>query len=221
MENGKKSSSQWADNFNTIYKEHKSMHKFFLSAATVLGLLTGTAAETPVIGVVNFATCITDSKAGKKEQESLENMRKQMAGLIEDTDKDLREMAARFEDAEYLDSLSPKAEEELKSKFQTRQEELSRYQNQFYQMMNHAQMQMLQKISGNIARAAEKIASDKHLDYVMNKEACFYIRPDLDVTTVVIGEMDKLFELDEKAKKLTENSEEIHAVEETMLDQAG
>lgn len=199
------------------------MHKFFLSAATILSLMAGSvaAAETPVIGVVNFATCITDSKAGKKEQENLESMRKQMTSLIEDTDKELREMASKFEDPEYLDSLSPKAEEELKSKFQARQEDLGRYQNQFYQVMNHAQMQMLQKISGTIAKAAERVASEKHLDYVMNKEACFYIRPDLDVTTQVIGEMDKSFELDEKAKKLTENSDQINAIEETMLDQAG
>lgn len=199
------------------------MHKFFLSAATILSLVAGSvvAAETPVIGVVNFATCITDSKAGKKEQENLESMRKQMTSLIEDTDKELREMASKFEDPEYLDSLSPKAEEELKSKFQARQEDLGRYQNQFYQVMNHAQMQMLQKISGTIAKAAERVASEKHLDYVMNKEACFYIRPDLDVTTQVIGEMDKSYELDEKAKKLTDNTDQINALEETMLDQAG
>ncbi len=201
------------------------MRKFFLSAATALGLLTvsATAAENPLIGVVNFATCITDSKAGKKEQENMESMRKQMSTLIEDTEKELREIATRFEDTEYLDSLSPKAEEELKVKFQTLQEDLNRYQNQFYQVLNHANYQMIQKMSGNIAKAAEKVATEKRLDYVMNKEACFYIRQDLDVTTLVISEMDKNFELDVKAKKLTDNSEDlqIKAVEETMLDQAG
>jgi outer membrane protein len=201
------------------------MRKFFLSAATALGLLTisATAAENPLIGVVNFATCITDSKAGKKEQENMESMRKQMSTLIEDTEKELREIATRFEDTEYLDSLSPKAEEDLKVKFQTLQEDLNRYQNQFYQVLNHANYQMIQKMSGNIAKAAEKVATDKRLDYVMNKEACFYIRSDLDVTSLVINEMDKNFELDVKAKKLSDSSEDlqIKALEETMLDQAG
>ncbi len=198
------------------------MHKFFLSAALLLGFAAGpgAAAECPVIGVVNFATCVTDSKAGKKEQESLENMRKHMINQVEDTEKELREMAAKFEDPEYLDSLSPKAEEELKSKFQTRQEDLGRYQNQFYQVMNQMQMAMFQKINGTIAKAAKKVAEENHLDYVMNKEFCFYIRPDFDVTTQVIGEMDKSFELDEKAQKMTENSE-IEAVDEMTLDQAG
>jgi outer membrane protein len=202
-----------------------NMRNFFLSAATVFGLIatSAAAAETPLIGVVNFATCITESKAGKKEQENMESMRKQMSTLIEDTEKELREIATKFEDSEYLDSLSPKAEEDLKVKFQTLQEDLNRYQNQFYQVLNHANYQMIQKMSGSISKAAEKIASEKHLDYVMNKEACFYIRPELDVTASVIGEMDKNFELDTKSRKLTDGSEDpqINSFDENTLDQAG
>lgn len=200
------------------------MHKFFLSAATALTLLlTGSvsAAESPVIGVVNFATCITDSKVGKKEQENFESIRKHMADLMEDADKELKDIASKFDDPEYLDSLSPKAEEDLRSKFQTRQEDLSRYQYQFNQMMSQAQMQMIHKMNNMISKAAEKIANEKHLDYVMNKEACFYIRPDFEVTSLVINELDKSFELDEKARKLTENTEEINAIDETVLNQAG
>jgi outer membrane protein len=198
------------------------MRKFFTSAA-VLFASVAAAADAPVIGVVNFATCITNSKAGQKEQENMENMRKQMASLIENTEKELKDIATKFEDTEYLDSLSPKAEEELKTRFQALQEDLGRYQNQFYQVLNHANYQMVQKISATIAKAAEKIAAEKKLDYVMNKEACFYIRPDLEVTTAVINEMDKSFEQEAKAKKVAENGENLqdNATEETLLDQAG
>jgi hypothetical protein len=59
-------------------------------------------------------------------------------------------------------------------------------------------------MSGNIAKAAETIAKQKKLDYVINKEACFYIRSDLDVTNAVIAEMDKTYE---STKKLSENTE--------------
>lgn len=202
------------------------MRKRFFSAAIALTLMAGSAVavENPLIGVVNFTTCITDSKFGKKEQENLENLRKQMSSLIENTEKELRELSAKFEDTEYLDSLSPKAEEELKIKFQTLQEDLGRYQNQYYQVLNHANYQMIQKMSGNISSAAEQVARLKKLDYVMNKEACFYIRPDLDVTTLVITEMDKKFEVDAKSKKLSDNSDEapqINAIDETALDKAG
>lgn len=182
------------------------MRTLFLAAAVALTGVSASAIENPMIGVVNFATCIAESKVGKKEQENMDNMRKQMASLVEDTEKELREISAKFEDADYLDSLSPKAEEELKVKFQTLQEDLGRYQNQFYQMLNHANYTMIQKMSAAIAKASEKIADAKKLDYVMNKEACFYIRPDLDVTAVVIKAMDESFEID-KAKQVSDNAE--------------
>lgn len=187
------------------------MHKFLLSAAAALTLLSGKAIaeETPIIGVVNFAACLTESKSGKKEQANMESMRQQMTTLVEDTEKELREIAGKFEDPDYLDSLSPKAEEELKAKFQMLQEDLGRYQNQFYQVLNHANYQMVQKLQGNIAKAAETIAQQKNLDYIMNKEACFYIRPDLDVTDSVISIMDNNFELEEKAPSLTDANESL------------
>ena len=187
------------------------MQKFLLSAAAALTLLSGKAIaeETPVIGIVNFAACVTESKSGKKEQANMESMRQQMTTLVEDTEKELREIAGKFEDPDYLDSLSPKAEEELKTRFQTLQEDLGRYQNQFYQVLNHANYQMVQKLQGNTAKAAEIIAQQKKLDYVMNKEACFYIRPDLDVTDSVISIMDKNFELEEKSSSVTSTSEDL------------
>lgn len=199
------------------------MRKLFTSAvitATFLALSATAADPSPSIGAANFATCITESKFGKKEQENMEGMRKQMSSMIEDTEKELREIATKFEDTEYLDSLSPKAEEELKAKFETLQQDLSRYQNQFYQVLNHAQYQMVQKVSNNISKAAEKVAAEKHLDYVLNKEACFYIRPDLDVTTMIISEMDKNFELDTKSDRFSENGE-FNASEETAVEHAG
>jgi len=204
-----------------------TMRKQLFSAAALFALMAGPAIafadEAPVIGVVNFSNCITDSKAGRKEQENMENLRKQMASLIENTEKELREISSKFEDTEYLDSLSPKAEEELKVKHQTLQEDLGRYQQQFYQVLQHAQYQMVQKMSTSIATAAEKIANEKKLDYVMNREACFYIRPDLDVTGLVVAEMDKSYEHN-KSKGVSDNrddSYQLDAIDDSMLDQAG
>jgi hypothetical protein len=81
----------------------------------------------------------------------------------------------------------------------------------------------VQKISTNISSASEKVAKARKLDYVINKEACFYIRSDLDVTSLVISEMDKTFETDAKSKNLSDNEETpaINAVDETVLDKAG
>lgn len=193
------------------------MSKKFFSAALAVALIAGASlsADTLMTGVVNFTTCVTDSKYGKKEQENFESLRKQMASMIENTENQLKEIAAKFEDTEYLDSLSPKAEEELKVKFQSLQEELGRYQNQFYQVLNHANQQLIQKINNSISNASKELAEKQKFDYVINKEACFYTRPGLDVTAQVIQEMDKKYELDEKCKKLSDNLE----TEENALNQ--
>lgn len=189
------------------------MFKKHFSAAIALGALCGSAvfAGESGIGVVNFGTCFSESKFGKKEQESFENLRKQMTSLIENTDKELKEVAGKLEDPEFIESLSPKAEEELRAKQQALNEDMGRYQNQFYQLLQHANYQMMQKVNNTISTAAEKVAKEMHLDYVINREMCYYISSDHDVTQSIISEMDRLFDMESSnsEKKVSENSEEL------------
>jgi outer membrane protein len=197
------------------------MSKHYWITSLALAAAPLAAANTPTLGSVNFSTCIAESKYGKKEQENIETIRKQLSHQIEETEKALKELQAKFEDTEYLDSLSPKAEEEMKANYQSLQEDLMRYQNMYYQVLNHAQYQLMQKINNNVATAAKKIAESNKLDYVINKDACFYIRSDLDLTAAVIQEMDRAFEIEAKngKKKISENGEEIldaSAPEETQ-----
>jgi outer membrane protein len=168
------------------------------------------------IGIVNFATCMTESKTGKKEQASFESLKKQMTTLLEDTEKQLTEISTKFNDPEYMDGLSPEAEEELKNKARMLNEEMNRYQNQYYQVLNQANMKILQAMSGHIQAASEKVAKEKQLTMVINKEACFFFTPVHDVTSLIVAEMDKTF--DAEAKKLAaplENSAAPTAVKET------
>jgi len=191
--------------------------KLFSLALALVGITTSnlSALETKsLMGVVNFTSCLTESKYGKLEQQNLENMRKQMSSIMEETEKELKDIASKLQDQEYLDGLSPKAEEEMKMKYQALNEDLARYQNQYYQVLNHANYQIIQKLSTSIAKASEKIAKDKNLSYVINKDACFYFKPDLEITAQVISEMDKNFEVDQKSKKVSENE----AIENPLTD---
>ncbi len=174
---------------------------FSLALLTSLAMSLGAFANS--IGVVNFTSCITDSKAGQKEQASFEALKKQMTTLLEDTEKQLKEISMKFQDTEYLDGLSPEAEEELKIKFRTLNEELNRYQNQYYQVLNQANMKLVQTMSNSINSAAETVAKEKKLDMVINKEAFFFHNNKLDVTTLVIKEMDRRFDDELKAQAPT------------------
>ncbi len=175
-----------------------------LSASFAFSANKQAASKQP--GIVNFTQCVLESKYGKDEQKNFEKMRKQMLSMMEETDQELQAIAKELEDPELSDSLSPKAKEEKESKRQALQEDLTRYQNQYYQAVNQAQYQLVQKLSSSINKAAEKVAKEKSLSFVVNKEACFYFDPSLEITEKVIRKMDQEFEL-QAAKEVSEKSE--------------
>jgi outer membrane protein len=182
------------------------MKRFLIATALTAGSLTASllGADAPhKIGVVNFATCVTDSKYGQQEQNAFEAMKKQMSSLMEDTEKQLREITEKLQDKDYLDGLSPEAEQELKNKYNTLSDEMQRYQQQFYQVLQQTNYKLVQNIGTQIGTASEKVAAAKGINAVINKEACFYYLPSLDITSDVIKEMDKVFEADAKKQPAT------------------
>lgn len=192
------------------------MKKILVVATLTLALVSGRsfAADPTNHGVVNFSTCISDSKYGKNEQTQLENIKNQWTSIIEETEKELKEVISKFDDQEYLDGLSPEAEQELKMKYKTLNEDMAKYQNQLYQVMNQANYFFIQKMQGYIAKASEAVAQKNNLRIVLNKEACFYNLPELDITKMVISEMDKNFDKEAKTKKISENAAEPKKISE-------
>ena len=186
----------------------KKLHTFL----TVACLSAGALSASENFGVVNFSTCVTDSKLGKEEQNNFENLKKQLGTHLEDTEKQINELAAKFNDPEFMDGLSPEAENEMKHKIQALNEEMGRYQNQYYQVLNQANMRIVQILSSNINTASEKIAKDKKLAMVINKDACFFFTPGLDVTNLVIAEMDKSYEQDAKKAAANAPQQPVQAV---------
>jgi len=169
--------------------------KTLLAAIAIVGLSTsGFANDLKTVAIVNFSDCMSDSKLGQQEQASFESLKTQMASLLEDTEKQINEIASKFNDPEFLDGLSPEAEEEMRIKYQQLSEEMNRYQNQYYQVLQQANMKIVQSLGANIQEASEKVAKAKKLAMVINKEACFFFTPTLDVTDDVIAEMDKIFD---------------------------
>lgn len=167
--------------------------------ASSLLTLFGFASESQsAVGIVNFGSCISESKFGKQEQASFDTIKQQMTSLVEDAEKQINEVGAKLRDPEYMDGLSSEAEAELKHKLQALNEEYARAQNQYYQVLNQANTRVIQTMSAQIQKAAEKVAQDKQLSMVVNREACFFFAPGLEVTPLIVAEMDKQFELDMK-----------------------
>jgi Skp family chaperone for outer membrane proteins len=49
-----------------------------------------------------------------------------------------------------------------------------RTQNQYYQVLNQANMKIMQVVGATINTAAEKVAKDKKINMIVNKDACFF-----------------------------------------------
>lgn len=174
------------------------IRQFICSGLFFILCASAHAAEHSSLGAVNFGTCVNDSKLGKEKQASFEALKKQMSSLLEEKEKQLNTLAAKFNDPEQMDSLSPEQEEELKNQFRTLNEEMNQFQNQYYQVLNQKNMQIVQTIAESITAASAKVAAEKKLSAVFNKEALFYMAPAMDITPAVIAEMDTNFETSAK-----------------------
>lgn len=175
--------------------------KFLLSAATFLSISSSVfgISKGSSFGIVDFGTCIMESKYGKKEQAGFESLKNQIQSMLQDAEKQLGEVTAKLQDQDYLDSLSPEAEMELKGRYQALSEEYGRYQNQYYQVLQQANMRVVQTMSQHITQASQEVAKDMKIPLVVSKEAAFYYDPNFDMTQLVIEKMNKDF--DNEAKK--------------------
>ena len=164
---------------------------FILFMACAMLTFSVASAKELKIGVVDFKKCVENSRQGKDELENFETMKKQMEEVLSAKEKELKEIAAKLGDPDYLDSLSQTAEAELKHKGRALSQEMSRAQNEYYQMMQQANMKVMQMIQEHVAKASEKVAETKNYDFILRDAAIFYANQAHDVTNAVVEQMDK------------------------------
>ena len=150
------------------------------------------------IGVINFRKCVEESKKGKQETAALESMQSQMESALQDLQKQLTEVSAKLNDADYLDGVTPAVENELKHKYRTLGQEYQTMQQQFVQALQQANMKVVQGLAESVAKLAKTVAQSKQLSLVVNEEVAFYHSPTLDLTDEAIALWNKEYEQEEK-----------------------
>lgn len=191
----------------------KAMHNFILSltvaTATLLSAGAATAAEAgkfeqtkPLrIALVNFKTVVEKSKVGQTEQAKFDAMKKQMETILKEKEKSLSDIASKFNDIDYLDSLSPEAEADLKKQFRTLNQEFNQQQNQFYQSLSQTNISVIQKLTEAVAKASEEVAKKNQIDLVLNEDSCFFNSQNIDISNLVVAILDENFEKENKDAK--------------------
>lgn len=153
------------------------------------------------IASVNFKTVVEKSKAGKKEQAAFDALKKQMEDIMEEKEKTLTDVASKFNDMDYLDSLSPDAEAELKRQFRTLNQEYSQQQSQFYQTLSQTNMLVIQKLSEDVTKASEEVAKANNIDVVLNSDSVFFAISAIDISDMIVRVLDEKFEKESKDAK--------------------
>lgn len=185
-----------ADNFNSSGNTSGNM-----TSAAQLNAKSIPQGSALKIGVVNFKRIVESSKYGKEEQAHFETLKKQMESVLEEKDKTLNEIAAKLDDPDYTDSLSPEAENELKHKFRNGSQELGQIQGQYYQALSQANGKILQKLSDMVADASNQVAKEQKLDLILSEESSFFFSPALDISHQVIAAMDVMFDKEAREKQ--------------------
>jgi len=156
----------------------------------------GFAQEDMFYGIVNFSNCLMESKYGKQEQEAFENITNQFTTLINDIEKEIKDIKAKLNDSEFMDTLSPQAEQDFKDRLSDLHTEVERYQNQYVQVAQQANEHFIQTMKHHVSKASDAVAKKKNLSMVMHESTCLFYQPGFDITCDVIEEMNKNFDKD-------------------------
>lgn len=155
----------------------------------------------PKVAVIDFKKCVEQSKLGKQEQGNFEALKKQMEKSLEEKEKEYNELAGKLNDPDYLDSLSPEAETELKRKFRALNQDMQQIQAQFYQTLQQTNFKIIQKLQEEVKKAAATYAEKNKIDFIANEEGSFYANPKLEISTDIVAIMDQRFEKDKLEEK--------------------
>lgn len=180
----------------------KKMMKQFMASTLIVGLAAVLCSATPAAGIniryVNFKECVESSEMGKAEQSQFEAMKKQMETTMEAKDKELASLAEKLNDADYLDSISPEAETELKRKYRALTQEMGGMQNQFMQTLQQANYKIIQKMQEAVAGASGEVAKAERIDFIVNEDVCFHKGKEYDITKSVVAKMNESYKKDVK-----------------------
>lgn len=169
----------------------------FMSVAFA-GTVSAEEARPLTIRYVDFKKCIETSKMGLAEKEQFEAMKKKMETALEEKQKELNALASKLNDPDYLDSLSPEAETDLKRKGRALSQELAEMENQSYQILNQTNFKVVQKLTEAVSQASKSVAKRNKIDVILNEESCFFESADLDITDMIVDEMNTTMTEDKK-----------------------
>ena len=151
------------------------MKKYFQLALMAVMVFAATASvSAQKIGYVNVAEILSELPKMKAAESNLEGLQKQlqkkgqqMVAAYQEEVQKIQALAAKGE-------LSPSQEEAEGAKFQARQEEIAKFEQQMVADLQKKRAELLEPIYKEVNEVIEAVAKEKGYDYILDQQTLLY-----------------------------------------------
>ncbi len=158
-----------------------------------LALLSAAAYSQKIrIGVVNPDYVLANSKEGKKILSELQALQKRKEAEIARRQKEIQNLQRKLQTQQGV--MSPQAVQNLQDKIMEKQKALKRYVDDAKDELTRANQKKLGAFQQKMLNVIRKVAKAKGLVVVLDKRQLIYSDPVIDISSEVIGELDKMFD---------------------------
>jgi outer membrane protein len=163
------------------------MKKFLFAVVLMLPLLAHAAGK---IGVVDAIGALQGADEFQSRYGELE-------GSLEDEQNRLNQLGGEVEkirdrlDKEGM-TMSEDDRQSLQTQGQQKMIELQNLRQSAQRKLGKGQQEILQVMEPKLKQAVEDIAKRENLDIVINAQAVVYVKPDMDITDAVTGQLNKM-----------------------------
>ncbi len=144
------------------------------------------------IGVVNPDYILANSKEGKKILSELQALQKRKEAEIARRQKEIQSLQRKLQTQQGV--MSSQAVQRLQEKIIEKQKALKRYVDDAKDELARANQKKLGAFQQKMLKVIRKVAKAKGLVVVLDKRQVIFSDPVIDISSEVIGELDRMFD---------------------------
>ena len=166
------------------------MRRLLLLAAT--GVMAAFTAQAQIkVGVIDLQRAILGTAEIKKAQADLEAKYKPRQEAMAKVDKELQQIQGQLQTM--AGKLTPQAESDLQSQGTRKQRDLKRMNEDLQADVDRERNEILQKAGRHMTEIIKKLAEEKGLDVILDRNNMLFAKETFDVTNDAIAAYDKAY----------------------------
>lgn len=157
---------------------------------------------------IDFQECFQKSTYGEDARKHLEGAVQKLQEVVDDTKSQLEAVSKKLEDQDYVDGLSPDAEQALVGERQQLSERLNMISAQGNQALQYEQQAIQASLEKHLSEIAAIYGPENKLNAILPKQIGIYWNKALDITDIFIELLNKKIEEEKAAEASSTEKEE-------------